>query len=373
MKPWRASPTSMELFQDCPFAFSMKYEVGASEPASDPLLLGQLLAMTIEAYLTHCAANKVRTDVTEIKSIARRVYAERGVGIPLTALDAALEIVERYAMSHAIDLDHLVGTEIWLPVPPATVQLAGRDVLGRVDELYVSDDGTEATVVDAKSNYAIWTVDEARAKLQARVYPYLLFQSFPGLEQVTLVFDFIRWNIERTVVWNRAESMEEGKNLEALIVAMQRPGRRPAVPGARCSYCSFTAMCPTFKSMKADGTSFTPISLDDAVAVAAEITVLEPAIAQRRKALREWTNQRGPVPVHGLEYGYFEHQTPTIDPEKFAVWAKKNGKDPFEYLRIGTTDLRKLLKKHPGLEDLIEYETETKFDARRPEPEAQPV
>ena len=368
VRPWNFSATAGELFSECPFAFSQKYELGIPEPATDPLLTGQLMALTLERYLTHCATEKVATDITAIRSIARQTYAEAGVGIPLTALDEVLEICDRYALAHALDLDHLIGVEVWLPPRPQTLEIAGRNVLGKVDELYMDDEGRVATIRDAKTNWSVWSEEDTRKKLQAKVYPILVAHAFPEIEEVEVVFDFVRWGMERTVRWSRAEIDEETLNIEALIMAMQRPGKRPAVPGSRCSYCAYTQRCPTFKSMKADGTSFTPISLDDAVAVASEITVLEPAIAQRRKAIREWANERGPVPVHGLEYGYFEHQTPTIEPRAFFAWAKDRNIDPFDYLRVGTTDLRRLMKKRPGIEDIVTYETETKFDARRPEP-----
>jgi hypothetical protein len=373
IRPWNFSPTAGELFSECPYAFSQKYELGIPEPATDPLLTGQLMASTLERYLAHCAEQKVPTDITALRSIARQTYAEQSSGIPLTALDEVLEICDRYAVSHSLDLDHLIGVEVWLPPRPQTLQIAGRNVLGKVDELYMDDEGRLATIRDAKTNWAVWSEEDTRKKLQARVYPILVAHAFPEVEEVEITFDFVRWGMERSVRWSRAEIDEETLNIEALIMAMQRPGKRPAVPGARCTYCAYTQRCPTFKSMKADGTSFTPATPEQAVAVAAEITVLEPAIAQRRKALRDWANQRGPVSVHGLEYGYFEHDTPTIDPLAFFEWAKKNDKDPFDYLKVGTTELRKLLKKHPGLEDLVGHETETKFDARKPEPEGQPA
>ena len=183
VKPWRFSATAAEMAQDCMYAFSQKYELGIPEIPSRPLHIGRLLATTVELYQTHCFENKVATDLTEIGAIARAVYAEQGQGVPLDVLDEVLRVCEWYAQSYSLDLDRLVGVEMWLPpTGVAPFALAGRDVVGKVDQLLMDDDGRLAIVVDQKSNWSAWSDDEVREKLQSRLYPLLVMHSFPEVE-----------------------------------------------------------------------------------------------------------------------------------------------------------------------------------------------
>lgn len=364
-KPWRLSASAMQVWSECPLAWSMKYELGVPEPGTDPLKTGQLMAYALEAYLKHLFEQKVPTDITALPEIARRQYEIHGAGLPITALDAVLRIAERYAQTHVLDLEHLYGVEVWLPLDGQHVELAGREIVGKLDELYLDDEGTSAHVIDAKTNWYVWSEEEARATLQARVYPFLVTRAFPDVEEVEVTFDFVRWGVERSLHFTRADIEMEAANLESLARAMQRPGPRPANPGHRCGYCPYTEQCAAFKSAKANGTILAPTAESEAKKLGEDLAVLEAGLARRRAALREWAKGNGPVRVNGMSIGYFVTETPTLDVRLFAVWCEEQGVDPFDYLAIPTTELRKLLHRNPELEGLAGTEKSTRFDTKR--------
>lgn len=369
VKPWRFSATSGEMFSDCPYAWSQRYELGIPEPPTDPLRTGQLMASVIEKYLAHLVEGKIPTDVTALPEIAKRVWAEHGAGLPIRVLDEVLRICTNYAASHVLDFERLVGVEVWLPRKgDPDLVLAGKPVVGKVDELYLSADGREAWIRDAKTNWAVWSEKVAREKLQARVYPVLVSHAFPDVELVRVTFDFVRWGIERTVELSRGEIEEEVDKLSALIELMQRPGARPATPGARCAYCAYTARCPVFKSMKAELTTFTPASEQEARAIAAELTVLDAATKQRKEALKVWSDEHGAIELNGIEWGHHESQKPAIDIRLLAAFLEEDGQEPLDSdaIAVSTTGLRKLIRRKPELEQLVSWTGETRFDARKP-------
>jgi CRISPR/Cas system-associated exonuclease Cas4 (RecB family) len=356
------------MFSDCPFAFATKYELGIPEPPTDPLRTGQLMAMTIEKYLAHLVEGKIPTDITELPEIAKRVWSEHGAGLPIRVLDEVLRICGNYAASHILDFEHMVGVEVWLPRKgDVDLVLGGRRVVGKVDELYLYPDEQLAVVRDAKTNWSIWSEQEAREKLQARVYPVLVQHALPDVERVRMVFDFVRHGAERVVELTRDEIAEEVEKLAALIALMQRPGARPATPGARCSYCAYTQRCPTFKSMKRDLTSFTPAGPDEARAIAAETTVLEAALKQRKEALKVWADENGAIELNGVTWGHHLTESPRIDVRELAAFLEGRGLDPLDHpaIRVDTTELRKLVRKNGDLEQLIAWDSSTRFDVRK--------
>jgi len=370
VKPWRFSATAAEIATDCMYAFSQKYELGIPEIPSRALHIGRLLATTVERYQTHCFELGVASDVTEIEVIARKVYAEQGQGVPLDVLDEVLKVGRWYVESYVLDLERLAGVEMWLPPTGADpLFFAGREVVGKVDQLSFEDEGRLAIVTDQKSNWSVWSEDDAREKLQARLYPLLVMHSFPDVEEVEVVFQFIRWGIERRVRVSRAEAYIQKENFEALSQLMQRPGPRPATPGARCSFCGYVSRCPVFKSARENGVFVMPTDHIEAGKVLETLLVLEAAIAQRRAVLRDFTNAHGAVAVNGVKAGYEKTATPRVLTKQFRELAPGIGLDPDEWLTVPATDLRKLLKKKPSLEAITYEETGTKFDTRRGEAE----
>lgn len=366
VKPWRFSATAAEMASDCMFAFSNKYERGVQEIPGRPLHVGRILSATVERYLLHCFEQKVPSDVVEIQAIARAVFAEQGQGVGLDVLDEVLRVVEQYVESFNLDIERLAGVEMWLPprgIEPFT--LAGRDVVGKVDQLMFDDEGRTAIVVDDKSNWVVWTEDEARQKLQSRLYPVLIFHSFPQVEDVEVRYRFIRWGMERSVHFTRAEAYLEQQKLAALSAMMQKPGPRPATPGARCTYCGYVSVCPVFKAARSNGVFVMPTNEDEARKVVESVLVLEAGLEQRRKVLRDYTKEHGSVAVNGRTIGYVVSETRRVLTKVFRKWAPDAGVDPDEWLEIPARKLTALMKQRKSLEPLTYVETRTRFNTRK--------
>lgn len=365
-KPWRFSATAAEMAADCMYAFSQKYELGIAEIPSRPLHVGRLLAMTVERYQLHCFEHKVPSDLTEIEAIARAVYAEAGQGAGLDVLDEVLRVCEFYVQSYALDLDRLAGVEMWLPPTGADpLTLAGREVVGKVDQLLFDDEGRLAIVVDQKSNWAVWSEQESREKFQSRLYPVLIFHSFPGVEEVEIRFQFIRLGLERTVRFTRGEAYAEREKLEALAALMQRPGPRPATPGTRCGFCGYVSRCPVFKSARQNGVFIVPTNDEEARKVHGTALVLKAALDQRRKALNEYTKVSGPIETNGEHAGHFRSESRRVLTTKFREWAAVNGVDADDWLVVPPRELERLMKKKPSLGALTYVETTTRFSATK--------
>jgi hypothetical protein len=374
VKPWRLSPTAAELWASCPQAFSYQRELGLEEVVLQPLRIGRLMALTVEAYLSHCFEHQVATDVSEIEAIARAVFVDQGVkegALGLDALEEVIRICRYYVESAVLDLDRLAGVEVWLP--PTGVEpllLGGREVIGKVDQLLFDDEGRLAIVKDQKTNWRVWSPGETRDKMQAKFYPILVFHSFPDVEDVEIDFEFVRFpGTIRSVHYSRAEAELERQNIEALVLQMQKPGARPATPGEHCSFCGYTQLCPRYRSARDTGVFALPTTADEAKPLVEDVAVLEAGLERRREALRALTQVTGPIAANGVRVGFFESQTPRVDGRAFAAWADEHGVEKWDYLTVPATELKKLLKKRHSLEQLVDYEKSTRFATRRGETE----
>lgn len=370
VKQWELSATAAELWSDCPQAFSFQRELGIEEVASRPLRVGRLMAQTVEGYLTHCFELGVATDVTEIESIARRVFEKDGAGLGLDALEEVIRICSYYVQGAVLDLDRLAGVELWLPPDGvAPLVIGGRQVRGKVDQLLFDDEGRLAIVKDQKTNWHVWTEREAREAMQAKFYPILVFHSFPDVEEVQVEFEFVRFpGSIRPVRYSRAEAELERQNIEALTLQMQKPGKRPATPGAHCSFCGYVDLCPRFKSARDNQVFVVPRTTAEAQQLLGDVAVLEAGLERRRAALRSYTDTAGPVAANGVRFGQFRSRTPRVNPHRFMAWAQEHGvADPLEYFEISPIELRRLARKRKSLEELFEYEEKFRSDLRRGE------
>jgi CRISPR/Cas system-associated exonuclease Cas4 (RecB family) len=370
VRPWRLSATAAELWSSCPQAFSYQRELGIEEVVSRPLRIGRLMALTVERYVAHCFEHKVATDVSEIEAIARQVFVDKGAkegALGLDALDEVIRICRNYAESCVLDLERTAGVEMELPPTGAEpLVIGGREVIGKVDRLLFDDDGRLAIVKDQKTNWRVWSHGETREKMQAKFYPILIFHSFPDVEDVEVEFEFIRFpGTTRPVRYTRAEAELERQNIEALALQMQKPGPRPATPGEHCAYCGYVQLCPKYRSARDTGVFAVPADAEEAKPIVQEVAVLEAGLERRKDALRALTSATGPISTNGVRVGFFESQTPRVDGRAFAEWADEHGVEKWDYLTVPATELKKLLRKRRSLEELIDYEHNTKFDIRR--------
>ncbi len=368
VRPWRFSATAAEMWTGCPYAFSCKYERGINEIPGRPLKVGRLLSETIEAYQVHCFEQRVPSDLTEIRAIAHQIFAEKGQGIALDVLDEVLRVCEQYVEAFNIDLDRIAGAEVWLPpLGMEPITFAGREVVGKVDQLLFDDEGRLAIVIDQKSHWAVWSDDETRSHLQTRLYPILIFACFPDVEEVEIRYQFVRWAMERVIRVTRAEAELERQKLIALAEQMQRPGARQATPGAQCSWCGYVSICPVFRAARQNGVFIVPTNEEEARKVHETVLVLKAALDQRRRVLNDFTKIHGSIETNGEHAGHFRSDSRRVLTKTFREWARDNGVDPDEWLVVPSRELQKLMKKRKSLEPITYVESTTRFSATKRE------
>src|SRR5690606_38649092 len=176
--------------------------------------------------------------------------------------------------------------------------------------------------------------------------------------------DFVRHQKDRTIELDLADvALAEESILGAIERIQGEKDWRPA-PGSPCTWCAYADRCPAV-GQHVDVVRIA--SPEDAERVAGELAALERQVELRKKALKEWTNEAGPVQVNGLEWGHFLSEPEGIDDiEAFIERCRKIGINPMDFLSVSAQRLRALpAGDRERLADLMVDKSRTAFRSRK--------
>ncbi len=344
------SYTRINLSLTCLAAYD--HYVNKKTPVTETEILqaGALAHEIFDDYTKWCHLNAVQTDITAIGEIARarylhmrQVYA--GKGKPFLS-EVAFEnvikyLIEPFAQSHSVDPDIFGNSELEIAF---TEQLQPCEWLDsavwfrlKIDRLdYLS--GTVARVTDYKSG---WNTDPDI--LQMEIYAWGLFAMYPSIQEVRIVHDYVRFNVQKEGVFyreadfDRIDAKVRGyiKNIEAVRIFDPQPG-------PHCQWCNYAHACK-YKAML-PGTIST---LEQAQKTVEAICFLDSQLKAHKDHLREWVKANGNVVWHGVEWGFHPVGGLGFDSaEAFFHAAKKDGIDnPFDYMSVSREKCKKFRDK----------------------------
>jgi len=104
------SPSQLNLYSSCPFAYHRQYVRGDKPAPSDAAGEGIVCHEAARAYIAHLVERGLQTDITAARSIASETFYSKPRR-PEVSLEAVVALVERFAESHIIDPDRVVQAE----------------------------------------------------------------------------------------------------------------------------------------------------------------------------------------------------------------------------------------------------------------------
>lgn len=110
-----ASHTKLECAESCLYRYKRHYIDKAPEPPSWPILIGRATHAAIAAYTRHCIDTSSPTDLSAVPAIARQACFSGDDAPGALALPEVTEILRRFAESHVITADTLIGLEERVP------------------------------------------------------------------------------------------------------------------------------------------------------------------------------------------------------------------------------------------------------------------
>jgi hypothetical protein len=383
---------SAESTAACPRAYVATYLEGKGGGESIPSERGHDVHHVMSRYIAHCALNRIPADWSYFNLLTANSGPVAG------------PMLEGIRDRYVVDFDHVYQTECSLGVdrqfnpayivqgndryPDELPRIGGLDYspaycayLGTLDVIYLSDDGTEATIEDFKTHPSIFNVD---AEPQGERYAFMLFKHMPSVQKVTFKYNFVRYtNAFRFDSWDRSDmpamQASMGRALERQMLTVLHPDQAKALPCTSCTYCPLAKdmSCPV-----AEWNEYTTLTMPQRV-------MWKVWLGQMNKLnnpiLKSYAEVRGTVRYedgNGRVYEYGEQPVASTryPLDRTALMAMKKhreatGEDLLDgRLNISSTKLKSLLKakKRAELssifeESIIEMATKPKYAVRTPE------
>lgn len=333
----------LQKFVDCPWSFYKHYVLEQKEPPTEPLAFGSAVHAAIQAVVQKgVSREEALLDAMEeapckIDVREARLQVDRAIGMVMQRLNGQEVLVEEHFR---------------LPLDPADP--FAPELQGYIDA-FCRD---EYRILDWKTGRRVYSHDENK---QLGLYAWAVAQEY-GLNQVYASLVFLRTNQESGGWYGPAE-MEEARKwahslaaeIEVRLMALSAGGAPekifPPSPGSKaCAYCALAdAVCGQKlvvapEAIVADVPAV-PGCLSEAEDLAREILRLDAALGAMKDALKAWVRANGPVAVNGQEWALRQSVSWEFSPEQLKALAHAlvdEGKNPWQYLTIGSTQIKKL-------------------------------
>jgi hypothetical protein len=328
------SHSRIETFA-CPYRGQQIYLKGRKEPESIPALRGQIAHAIAAAYIRHCVAQGVETDLAALPEIfAREWLASK---IPADEMDGLKEVIIKLAECISVNPYTQVELQIAITADWKPTSWFGKAdtvfLRGILDRLDVADD--VGVITDW---YFGWGPAVAK-RAQVRIYAALGNILYPEVERWHCRVFSPQHRTEAEEIISREEIPRIRKDIEMEAQRVMRlvEGKKfPAAPGDHCGFCGFKAECPA-KEWAIEHLG------DQASAeqAAAKLIVLEQETARIKGLLKTYTAAAGPLEVGGMTVGHNEVSTKIWD--KAAVWdAAQDQDDPLSFFNVDGRRAHKL-------------------------------
>lgn len=339
----------------CPHRWNQVYVLGVRDE-SDASRRGSTFHKANEYYLGALTTARQSSDPALAAVALRQAYVDQGT--PAHLMDDVAMLWSRWTERFELNLDAFLAAEERLTAPGLTCRLDFAYAFSNLLEIH-----------DLKTHYVALTEAQAKKELQSRMYVYLASKVWPGFARYRFVYHFVRLNTSVSVEFEPADMDAIERQLEALaagILEASKSEEFKAIPGAHCQYC--TLACP----LEAESGRL-PVHLrtmDDAARIAGEVTVLQRALATKRRLLSDYAAIFGPVVAGGLEWSH----RPTLSqafPAAGVIDHLRHHEADVSKLTIGKTALKSFLTAtkwshlRDGLEALATAKAGTKFGSKK--------
>jgi PD-(D/E)XK nuclease superfamily len=259
-----------------------------------------------------------------------------------------------FDVANLVDVERRLRAPIRYPDPrPGARPDVTRVLTGMIDALFLEGGVERVAVVDWKD---MWGLPAAHGEgeddsvsfkgyFQQRFYAWLIFNSYPAVQEVVLREAYVRYTETREATVSREDLPEIQDELASLAerfdrawddqirMEQQKVSRRIAfspTPGKWCSYCTRPSACPIPVFARGEGRITDAARAEQ---VARQLIVGERVVNEARTALRAWASTHGPIPVKDAKgkraMGYVEvTRTKRPDFEQIAQLERTLGRPP---------------------------------------------
>jgi len=298
----------------------------------------------IEAYTKHCKAAVVQTDITQMHAIANKAFAdldERYIS-PGQFNQVFKHVLVPFAETHLFDWTKQTGVELEIALDrdKRAISWDSQEAWFRGKLDFVEFDGNRARLVDYKTGYSV-----DHDPFQMDVYAWLLFTLDDALQEIDVEIDHVRHNIQRVDTYERRDAHAIEESIYDAIAKIDADTQFKPAPGPHCLHCPYAAQCDA-EPIVPDGAILTE---DQARAAVETLAILNRDMKATKDALREYCVTHGNVIHNGAEWGFHGQGGDGFDDaERFFAAALESAIDPWAYLRVDATKVKKLMDRRTG-------------------------
>lgn len=252
LESFQFTQSSLQDYVDCPRRFQLRYVLDQPWPAveSEPLMERERLAELGRRFHQMAQRHTVGLTIEQIAVSAQdpdlaRWWRNYG-NVPPQDLPSALRRAE-VTLSAPLTIPDISGGGS--PFPGGVGRIAAKY------DLLALDPGRRAVIVDWKTERKRPTRKQLVARMQTRVYRYVLVEAGAALnsgrtiepEQVTLIYWFAEFPAEPEVLpYDAAQHAEDATFLSSLVnqIAARAETVWPLTDNVqRCRYCVYRSLC----------------------------------------------------------------------------------------------------------------------------------
>lgn len=346
----------------CPHSYIAQFVDGERMPDNIHSDRGVEIHHVMSQYIRHCANNK--------RSMDWRYFDQEAAYV---ALDAGI-ILNGIRDTYIVDFEHVYGTEVLLMLDenlqPTTIDEFGEEHpepfpgvaysglsaahAGTLDSIELMSP-TYARTPDFKSHFQPFTPDT----YQSMLYPFMLMQHMPEVEEVEFELIFVRFRNARRSRFVKREELPElaghivraRERQKQFHVLAAEPGR-PNVKVLAHNHCGY---CPKFVTLTCPNAKFNPYMActpEQMINFAVFAGQALPHVNGILQALAKAEGTLSHVDDNGKhhEAGFFPKESkyyPAVQTLASLVdWNEASGGDPtlFTGLRISSSQLKPKLK-----------------------------
>lgn len=283
-------------YDSCPHAAMLSEgEEGFSTHAQ---ARGTIMHTFSQRVIEECIENQEKLYPTEMaKPLMVEIIQQSGLPVSAPEFDTLMALAWKFVANHQFEWDRIVDLE-----ENYTTEINGVLFTGRPDSVEIED--RVAIVKDWKTGWAIDPETELKGSFQGRAYAKQIFDAYPQVHTVRLIWEYQRWDQTREVVLTRSDLADIDAMLETLVARIARSretGEWPASPGKWCALCPAPQQCPIPSMYRGDGLV---TSGESAQAVAELLVAFDALQKSSRKSLRAWCAEHGPIEVGGLTWDF---------------------------------------------------------------------
>ena len=286
----------------------------------------------VDRVCPNCEGTRIRKGVTKMGFRlcldCKHRFETEIIVVPMAEVQELYWVVKKWAHDNAwsiqnlVDVEHRLKANVEYPNPYGGY--VERTLTGQIDALEIEGEHAEhAIILDWKDMWGLPAPTDVSFEgyFQQRFYGWLVMRNYRSVESVTTREFYVRFSQPREATVYRYQLDDLEAEIAALVERFDRTVQERVYvpsPGKHCSFCPTPQKCPIPADARGDGAI---TSREQAELAAATVVVAEMTLEKRRRALKAWCGQHGPVEVKNAKgrtvMGFRPHpRTLRPDPEE---------------------------------------------------------